>query len=165
MDARNTSGLIITTPTDREIVLTRSLDAPRSLVFEAWTTPEHVRRWWGCGDFPMTVCEIDLRVGGAWRYVISGPNGDEHGFHGAYREVVAPARLVHTHIYEPMPQHGALNTVLFEARGGRTTVIETVLHQTQEARDGHLYSGMEAGAAVQALRLEAYLETMKSLKV
>jgi uncharacterized protein YndB with AHSA1/START domain len=164
MDARNTSGLIITTPTDREIVLTRSFDAPRSLVFEAWTTPEHVRRWWGCGDFPMTVCEIDLRVGGAWRYVI-GANGEEHGFHGVYREVVAPARLVHTYIYEPMPQHGALNTVLFEERNGRTTVIETVLHQTTQARDGHLQSGMEGGAAQSLNRLEAYLATMKSLNV
>jgi uncharacterized protein YndB with AHSA1/START domain len=162
MDARNTSGLIITTPTDREIVLTRSFDAPRGLVFEAWTTPEHVRRWWGCGGSPMTVCDIDLRVGGAWRYVVSAPNGEEHGFHGIYREVVAPARLVHTYIYEPMPEHGALNTVLFEERNGRTTVIETVLHQTTEARDGHLQSGMEAGATQSLNRLEAYLETMKS---
>ena len=126
------SGLIVTTPTDREIVLTRSFAAPRGLVFEAWTTPEHVRHWWGCRDFPMTVCEIDLRVGGAWRYVVSASDGDEHGFHGVYREIVAPARLVHTYIYEPMPQHGALNTVLFEERNGRTTVIETVLHQTSK---------------------------------
>jgi uncharacterized protein YndB with AHSA1/START domain len=162
MDARNTSGLIITTPTDREIVLTRSFSAPRGLVFEAWTTPEHVRRWWGCDKAAMTVCEIDLRVGGSWRYVLSA-NGEEHGFHGVYREVVAPARLVHTYIYEPMPQHGALNTVLFEERGGgRTTVIETVLHQTREARDGHLQSGMEGGATESMNRLEAYLETMKS---
>lgn len=162
MDARNTSGLVITTPTDREIVLTRSFDAPRKLVFEAWTKPEHVRRWWGCSDFPMTVCEIDLRVGGAWRYVMSAPSGDEHGFHGVYREVVAPARLVHTYIYEPMPQHGAVNTVLFDEHNGRTTVIETVLHQTTQARDGHLHSGMETGAAESLNRLDAYLETMKS---
>jgi uncharacterized protein YndB with AHSA1/START domain len=160
MDARNTSGLIITTPTDREIVLTRSFAAPRSLVFEAWTTPEHVRHWWGCS--PLVICEIDLRGGGAWRYVMRLQNGEEHGFHGVYREVVAPARLVHTFIYEPMPQHGALNTVLFQERNGRTTVIETVLHQTTEARDGHLHSGMEAGAAQSLNRLEAYLETMKS---
>ena len=79
MDARNTSGLIITTPTDREIVLTRSFAAPRGLIFEAWTTPEHVRRWWGCDKAAMTVCEIDLRVGGSWRYVLSA-NGEEHGF-------------------------------------------------------------------------------------
>ncbi|MBZ0148552.1 MAG: SRPBCC family protein [Pseudorhodoplanes sp.] len=160
MDARNTSGLIITTPTDREIVLTRSFAAPRGLVFEAWTKPKHITQWWGC--WPLVVCEIDLRVGGAWRYVMRTPNGEEHGFHGVYREIVAPVRLVHTYTYEPMPQHGALNTVLFEERTGRTTVIEIVLHQTKEARDGHLHSGLEAGAAENLNRLEAYLETMKS---
>jgi uncharacterized protein YndB with AHSA1/START domain len=160
MDAR-TSNLIITTPTDREIVLTRSFDAPRKLVFEAWTKPEHVKRWWACDTATITVCEIDLRVGGAWRYVMRLADGHEVGFHGIYREIVAPARLVHTFIYEPMPQHGALNTVLFEERGGRTTVIETVLHQSTEARDGHLHSGLETGASQSLNRLEALLETMK----
>ncbi len=115
----------------------------------------------GLPRFSDTVCEIDLRVGGAWRYVVSASDGD-HGFHGVYREIVAPARLVHTYIYERMPQHGALNTVLFEERNGRTTVIETVLHQTVEARDGHLQIGMEGGAADSLNRLEALLETMKS---
>jgi len=161
MDTRNIFGLVITTPSDREIVLTRSFDAPRKLVFEAWTQPEHVKRWWGCQSSSMTVCEIDLRVGGAWRYVLRALNGDEHGFHGVYREIAAPARLVHTYIYEPFPDHGALNTVQFEERDGKTTITETILHHSTEARDGHLNSGMEAGAAESLNRLAAYLETMK----
>ena len=160
MDARNTESLVITTPTDREIVLTRSFNAPRKLVFEAWTRPEHVRRWWSCDAATITVCDIDLRVGGTWHYVMRLPGGEEVGFHGVYREIVAPARLVHTFIYEPMPQHAALNTVLFEENHGRTTVIETVLHQTTEARDGHLNSGMETGATESLNRLAALLATM-----
>lgn len=162
MDARNTSKLVITTPTDTEIVLRRTLNAPRDLVWEAWTKPEHVRRWWtGCDDMTMTVCEMDLRVGGAWRYVLRSPDGEEHGFGGVYREIVPPARLVHTFIYDPFPDHGALTTVLFQEDGDRTVITETVLHQTRDARDAHLSSGMESGARQTLDRLEALLETMK----
>jgi uncharacterized protein YndB with AHSA1/START domain len=161
VDARNDDLLKITTPTAREIVLTRSFKAPRKLVFEAWTKPEHVVRWWGCGAFTMPVCEIDLRPGGAWRYVLRSPDGAEHGFHGVYREIVPPARLVHTYIYEPYPDHGALNTVTFEEHLGRTTVTETVLHHSVEGRDGHLNSGMEQGATESLNRLAALLASMQ----
>jgi len=162
MDARNISDLLITLPSDKEFAMTRSFDAPRELVFEAWTRPEHVRRWWGgCNEMAMTVCEIDLRVGGAWRYVLRTPDGQEHGFGGVYREIVPPARLVYTMIYDPYPDNGALTTVLFEDRDGRTHITETVRHQTTEARDAHFKSGVEAGAHETYTRLENYLATMK----
>jgi uncharacterized protein YndB with AHSA1/START domain len=161
MDARNTSDLIITLPNDKEFVLTRTLNAPRQLVFEAWTTPEHVRRWWGCDAMTMSICDIDLRVGGAWRYVLRTPTGEEHGFGGTYREIIRPERLVYTFIYDAYPDNAALNTVLFEDRDGRTQVTETVRHQTTEARDAHFQSGVEAGAREVYARLEDLLATMK----
>ncbi|BCM91014.1 hypothetical protein IAD21_02878 [Abditibacteriota bacterium] len=150
--------MTLTLPSDLEFTLTRVFNAPRHLVFAAWTEPEHVKRWWGCNGSAMPVCEIDLRVGGAWRYVVRMPDGAEFGFNGVYREIEAPKRLVHTSIFEPMPEHEALVTVLFEEHDGKTTLIETTLHKSVEARDGHLQSGMEAGAAQTFDRLEALLE-------
>jgi uncharacterized protein YndB with AHSA1/START domain len=156
MDAR-LSKLTVTTPSDLEFVLTRSFDAPAHLVFDCLTKAEHVRRWWGGCDESEATFDIDLRVGGKWRFVLFMGEQGQHGFHGEYREIVPPARLVYTFVYEPFPDHGALVTVLLNERDGRTTLTETVLHKTREGRDGHLSSGMEAGAARSYDRLEDVL--------
>lgn len=159
---KNASGLTVTLPSDLEIVLTRVFNAPRRLVFEAHTTPEHVRRWWGCRDSTLTVCEMDFHVGGAWRYVIKMSDGSEHPFKGVYREIVPPERLAYTFIYDVdfIRDHEALETITFDERNGKTTLKSTILHKTREARDGQLQSGMEIGAAETLNRLEEYLATM-----
>jgi uncharacterized protein YndB with AHSA1/START domain len=101
--AANSETFKLTTPSDREITITRLFDAPRKPVFDAMTIPEHVRRWWGILDdrYSVTVCEIDLRVGGAWRFVGRGPEGQVPAFYGVYREIAPPERLVYTEIFEP----------------------------------------------------------------
>src|SRR5262245_18615666 len=105
---------------DTEILISRWFNAPRELLFEAITRPEHVRNWYGCDAMTMVVCEIDLRVGGKWRYVLRMPDGAEHGFHGEYREITPPSRLVSTENYEPIgPGHEVLATVTLEEKNGR----------------------------------------------
>jgi len=143
-------------PNDREILMSRKLDAPRALVFEVWTKPEHIVRWWGCGTMSMPVCDADLRPGGTYRYVLREDNGQEHPFTGTYRVVEPPSRLVHTQIYDvaPFNEHEAEVTVTFTEEDGVTTVSERVRHASQAARDGHLQSGMEEGAATSFDRLE-----------
>ena len=160
MTGSKSSELTITLPSDLEIALTREFDAPRRLVFEAFTRPEHIRRWWGPRNLTMTVCEVDLRPGGAWRFVQRMPDGQEVGFRGVYREIVPPERLVHTFIFEPMPEHDAVVTVLFEERNGKTTVTETTRHKTKFGRDGHLNSGMEEGVTDSYARLDELLPTL-----
>jgi uncharacterized protein YndB with AHSA1/START domain len=154
--------MMLTLPSDREIVLTRVVAAPRRLVFEAWTRPEHVRRWYGCSIMRLTACEIDLRVGDAYRYVMRAPDGVDHTMTGVYREIAAPKRLVYTEQYvtDGFTSNEALVTVLFAEHAGLTTLTSTVLHRSKEDRDGHLGSGMERGAADVYDRLEAHLRTM-----
>ena len=138
----------VTLPSDTQILITRELDAPRHLVWRVWTTPELVRRWWHANRGEMTVCEIDLRVGGAWRYVMVADGGVEVGFHGEYREVVPNERLVSTEIYEGIPdaeEHAALDTLTLEEVDGRTLATILVEHPTKEGRDAHIASGMEDG--------------------
>jgi len=135
----------VTLPTDEQILITREFDAPRHLVYEAWTTPELVKRWWNAKRGEVTVAEIDLRVGGAWRYVMVADGGFEVGFHGEYREIVPNERIVATEVYEGMPDGEALNTVTFAEADGRTTLTILVQHTSKEHRDGHIESGMEAG--------------------
>ena len=131
---------------DREILITREFDAPAALVFRAWTDPELVPRWWTAKRGTMDVCEIDLRVGGAWRYVMTDLEGGfEVGFHGEYREIVPGERLVHTEVYEGMPDAAALDTITFAERDGRTLVTMVVEHELREHRDAHIASGMEDG--------------------
>ena len=135
----------VTLPTDTTILITREFAAPAELVWKAWTTPELVRRWWHAKRGEVTVCEIDLRVGGAWRYVMIA-NGDfEVGFHGEFREIVPHERLVSTEVFEGMPDASSLNTMTLTEAGGRTTVELLVEHETKEHRDGHVDSGMEHG--------------------
>ena len=135
----------VTLPTDEQILITREFDARKHLVYRAWTTPELVRHWWIANRGEATVCEIDLRVGGAWRYVMVAAGGFEVAFHGEYREIVPNERIVSTEVYEGMPDAEALNTVTFTEEAGRTTLTLLVQHATKEHRDAHINSGMEDG--------------------
>ena len=138
----------VTLPTDEQILITREFDAPKHLVYKAWTTPELVRRWWHANRGEMTVCEIDLRVGGTWRYVMVAGGDFEVGFHGEYREIVPNERLVSTEVYEGIPDadaHAALDTLTLTELDGGTTLTILVEHPNKEGRDAHIESGMEAG--------------------
>jgi len=141
----------LTLPTDEQILITREFDAPRHLVWRAWTTPELVKRWWHANRGRVTVAEIDLRVGGKWRYLAVTDDGMEVGFHGVYREIVPNERLVSTEVYEGLPEGiseeegGTLNTATFEDNDGRTTVTLLIQTTSKESRDAIIESGMEAG--------------------
>jgi uncharacterized protein YndB with AHSA1/START domain len=138
----------VTLPTDEQILITREFDAPRHLVYRAWTTPELVRRWWHAKRGTMTVAEIDLRVGGRWRYAMVTDGGFEVGFHGEFREIVPNERLVSTEVYEGIPdaeEHAALTTLTLTEVDGRTILTVLVEHPTKEGRDVHIDSGMEPG--------------------
>ncbi len=146
MEAMTGSGTAkVTLPTDEQILITREFDAPRHLVYKAWTTPELVKRWWSADHGEMTIAEIDLRVGGIWRYVMIANEGFEVGFHGEYREIVPNERIVSTEVYEGMPEGEALNTLTLTEEDGRTTLSILVQHSCKEHRDAHINSGMEAG--------------------
>jgi len=141
----------VTLPTDDQILITREFDAPKQLVYKAFTTPELVKRWWNAKRGEVTVAEIDLRVGGKWRYVMIADNGSEVGFHGEYREIVSNERLVSTEIYEGLPegvseeQGGTLNTTTFEEADARTALTILVQAPGKLARDAIIDSGMESG--------------------
>jgi uncharacterized protein YndB with AHSA1/START domain len=135
----------VTLPTDEEILITREFNAPKHLVYKAWTTPELVKRWWTANRGEATVAEIDLRVGGRWRYVMVTDDGFEVGFHGEYREIVPNERIVSTEVYEGMPEGEAVDTLTFTEVGGRTILTILVQHTSKEHRDAHINSGMEAG--------------------
>jgi uncharacterized protein YndB with AHSA1/START domain len=150
----NPGNLQVTTPSDREIAMTRVFDAPSHLVFEALTTPELVKRWLlGPPGWSMPRCDIDLKVGGAYRYVWRQDDGGrEFGTGGVFREIHPPERLVHTERMDGAPGEALVTTSLVE-QGGRTTLTLTMLFDSQEARDGALQSGMEKGVAVSYDRL------------
>jgi len=153
---------IIAEPGKPNFTTRRVVDAPRALVFDAFTKPEHLKRWMGPRTFPMVTCENDVRVGGRYRFVHRAPDGQEFGFHGEYREVVRPERIVRTFVFEPMPDHEALETLTLEESGGKTTITTTTLHRTPEGRDGHLASGrMEAGMTEGYERLDELLATLQ----
>jgi len=135
----------VTLPTDEQILITRDFDAPKHLVYKAWTTPELVKRWWNAKRGDVTNAEIDLRVGGRWRYVMVTDDGFEVGFHGEYREIVPNERIVSTEVYEGMPEGEAVNTLTLTEEDGRTTLTVLVQHTSKEHRDAHIDSGMEAG--------------------
>jgi uncharacterized protein YndB with AHSA1/START domain len=138
----------VTLPTDEQILITREFDAPKHLVYQAYTTPELVRRWWHARRGEVTVAEIDLRVGGKWRYVMIAKGDFEVGFHGEYREIVPNERIVSTEVYEGIPDaeaHAALDTLTLTEVDGRTTLSILVEHASKEDRDAHINSGMEDG--------------------
>lgn len=153
--AANSQSFKATTPSDREITLTRLFDAPRRLVWEAMSKPEHVRRWWGILDdqHSVIVCEIDFRVGGAWRFVGRGPKGD-YGFHGIYREIAEPERVVFTEIFDPFPGDGSVVTSDLTQEGNKTRLTVTALYPSKDVRDIVLKTGMSDGAAISYDRLE-----------
>ena len=141
----------VTLPTDEQILITREFDAPKHLVYKAWTTPELVKRWWHANRGEVTIAEIDLRVGGLWRYGMVADDGFEVGFHGEYREIVPNERIVSTEIYEGLPEgvseeEGAtVNTAMFTEADGRTTVTLLVQATSKISRDAIIDSGMEGG--------------------
>jgi uncharacterized protein YndB with AHSA1/START domain len=145
MAATSSGTATVTLPRDEQILITREFDAPKNLVYKAWTTPELVKRWWHANRGEMTTCEIDLRVGGKWRYVMVAEGGLEVAFHGEYREIVPNERLVSTEVYEGFPEGEALDTLTLTEVEGRTTLTILVEHTSKEHRDAHIESGMEAG--------------------
>jgi uncharacterized protein YndB with AHSA1/START domain len=158
---------VVTLQGDTDILFTRKFDAPAALVFRAWTTPALVKRWWGFETSEWLVCDIDLRVGGEWRFVIR-EHGQEVGFHGEYREIEAPKRLVSTEVYEgfPVPEgttaddHAAVNTMTLEEMDGVTTMTILTRHAQKEHRDAHIGSGMEGGMQVSFDRMEDLVREM-----
>lgn len=146
-DTVNNSGTLeVTTPSDREIAMTRVFDAPRRLVFDAWTKPELLKRWLGVrAGWTMEVCDVDLKVGGAYRYVWRGPDGDM-GMRGVFREVVRPERIVATEVFDdPWYEGEAVDTLVMVEQGGKTTVTTTVRYASRQVRDAVLASGMSRG--------------------
>ena len=141
----------VTLPADDQILITREFDAPKHLVYKAWTTPELVKRWWHANRGVVTVAEIDLRVGGTWRSVAVADDGSEVAFHGQYLEIVTNERIVSTEVYEGMPQpaggpeQGTVNTATFSEEDGRTTLTILVQAPSKDVRDAIIASGMEAG--------------------
>jgi uncharacterized protein YndB with AHSA1/START domain len=153
--AVNSDTFKATTPADREIVLTRLFDAPRQVVFEAMTRPEHISRWWGRLDerYSVPVCEVDLRPGGTWRFVGRGPQG-EYGFHGVYREIAPPDRVVFTEIYDPFPDVESVVTSVLTEENGKTRLTVSCVYPSREVRDMVLGTGMARGAGISYDRLE-----------
>ena len=146
-------------PSEREIVITRVFDAPRTLVFEAWTTAEHVARWWDPGRVPLAACEIDLRPGGAFRFVHAGPAGEGHAFAGVYREVEPPSRLV----FATTSPSGATSTgtLLFSAQGKTTLLTMTIACESRADRDALLAMRVDVGTARTLDNLDEYLRAAR----
>lgn len=160
---KNTGTLKIVIQGDREIVMTRVFDAPRELVFDALTKPELLKRWFGPHGWTLTECEVDLRVGGAWRFFSHGPDGRTMGMRGVYREIARPERIRYTESFDEFAQHGsALVTATLIERDGRTTLTTLVLSPSREVRDAVVASGMEHGAAETYDRLAGVLETLRA---
>lgn len=164
--AVNSESFKTTTPSDREIRMTRLFDAPRNLVFEAMTKPEHITQWWGrLGDgYSVPVCEVDLRLGGAWRFVNRTPKGELAAFNGVYREIAPPDRLVFTEIFEPFPDAESVVTAVFTDENGKTRLTVTVLYPSLAVRDMVLKTGMERGAAISYDRLEEVASNLFALR-
>ena len=160
MIAKHSAATMLTTPSDREIVITRVVDAPRRLVFEVYTNAEHVPHWMlGPKGWTMPICEIDLRPGGAWHLVWRRSDGTEMEMRGLYQEIVPPERLVSTESWGgDWPE--TLNTLLLSEEGGKTTITSRVLYPSKEARDAALKTGMQEGASESFDRLAEYLATM-----
>ncbi len=159
----NSDTFQTTTPSDREILLTRLFDAPRHLVFEVMTKPEHVRRWWGCltNEHSVSVCEIDLRPGGAWRFVGRGPDGEYPAFYGVYREIAAPDRLVYTEIFAPYPDVESVVTTVLTEENDKTRLTVTALYPSVDVRDMVIKTGMERGAGISYDRLEDLVKELQ----
>jgi uncharacterized protein YndB with AHSA1/START domain len=141
----SSGSAVVTLPADNQILITRDFAAPRQLVYRAWTTPELIRRWWSGDRGEVTSAELDLRVGGSWRYVMVANGGFEVAFHGEFRQIVPNERIVSTEVYEAMPDAMALNTLTLTDRDGGTRLSILVEHSDRRSRDLHVESGMEGG--------------------
>jgi uncharacterized protein YndB with AHSA1/START domain len=162
MNTRTRYGsAVVTLPSDREIRVTRVFDAPAALVFKAWTTPELVRRWWGWESSPLVVCDIDLRVGGAWRYVTRAEDGTQLGWHGTYLEIERPHRLISTEVFEGYPDAEAQDTLTLSEQGDTTELVISILHSSKQHRDAHVDSGMEVGLQHSLDRIEVLLDALQ----
>lgn len=159
--AANSETFAVSTPTDREICMTRLFDAPPRLVFEAMSKPEHIRRWWGAlGDgYSVPVCDVDLRVGGKWRFVNRHARGEAE-FYGEYREIAPPGRIVFTEIYAPFPEAESVVTATLTEEGGKTRLSVSCLYPSREVRDIVLSTGMEKGAALSYDRLDEVAQSL-----
>ncbi|HEY6623778.1 MAG TPA: SRPBCC family protein [Acidimicrobiales bacterium] len=145
----------VTLPADDQILITREFDAPRRLVYQAWTTAELIKRWWSGQRGEVTLAEVDLRVGGAWRYVMTADGGFEVAFHGEYQEILPEERIVYTEAFEGMPDAGStMNTATFAEADGRTVLTLLIVCPSREVRDGIVDSGMEGGMQEQMDALE-----------
>jgi uncharacterized protein YndB with AHSA1/START domain len=164
--AKNVGTLQVTTPSKREIAMTRLFDAPRELVFDAWTKPELLKRWLGVmKGWTFPVCEVDLRVGGKYRYVWRGPDGTDMGMGGVYKEIVRPERIVCTEKFDdPWYEGEALDTTVFVEKGGKTTVTTTVLYASQKVRDAVLESPMAGGVEQSYRKLAEVLASISTRK-
>jgi uncharacterized protein YndB with AHSA1/START domain len=151
---------VVAQPGKHDIVMTRAFDAPRELVFKAFTDPTLISKWWGPKDYTTTVDKMDVRMGGIWRYVQHDAQGNENGFRGVYHEVVTPERLVFTFEWEGLPGHILLETVTFAERDGKTIITDSSVFQTIEDRDGMVQAGMEHGAAESWDRFAELLKSM-----
>ena len=156
-DARRAT---VTTPTDREIHTERIFDAPRDVVFAAYTNPDLIPEWWGPHGTTTVVDQMDVRAGGSWRFVTRGPDGGENAFRGTYREIVAPERIVQTFEWEGMPGHVSVETATFEDLGDKTKMTGVSIFHTPEERDGMIASGMEGGMNETFNRLDEVLERL-----
>jgi uncharacterized protein YndB with AHSA1/START domain len=155
--------LTVTTPTERQIVLTRVFDAPRRMVFDAFTRPELLRRWFGARGWNLVVCEVDLRVGGGWRFVSLGPDGAHMGQGGVYREIVPPDRLVYAEVFDHQSYPGeSLIAHDFAEQAGRTALTSTLLYATREGRDTVLRYPMASGVAESYDRLAELLRSHRT---
>jgi uncharacterized protein YndB with AHSA1/START domain len=150
-------ALQVTTPSDREIRMTRVFNAPREMVYDAFAKPELLKRWFGPHGWSLTVCEVDHRVGGGFRFVLSGPGGKQMGMRGVYRELVRPERSVYMESYDDYPGESQVTTILTE-KDGKTTFTATILYPSREVRDIVLSTGMAKGAGECYDRLAELLE-------
>ncbi len=149
---------VVTLPSDTEILITRSFESPQELVWDALTTPRHLLRWWGPDWCPLVACEVDLRPGGAWRYVSRDMDGNELTWYGTYQEIAVGERIVSTETFGGFPEAESVNTMTLTEHDGVTTLRTLVRHSSQEYRDGHVQSGMEGGMQVTFNRLDDMLE-------
>jgi uncharacterized protein YndB with AHSA1/START domain len=161
MAVTSSNRAVVTLPTDTQILITREFDAPKHLVYKAWTTPELIKRWWSGDRGEVTSAEVDLRVGGRWRYVMTANGGFEVAFHGEYLEIVPNDRIVLTEVFEGFPEAGAVDTLTLTEKDGRTTLAILVQHETREHRDAHINSGMEDGMQEAMAALEHVAQSLR----
>jgi uncharacterized protein YndB with AHSA1/START domain len=151
---------LVAEPGSHAILMTRDFDAPRELVFRAFTDPELIPQWWGPHSVTTTVDQMEVKKGGLWRYVQREADGSEYAFNGVYHEITKPERIVYTFEFEPMAGHVLLETLTFEERGGKTSLTDLLVFQSVEDRDGMIASGMEQGSDESWDRFEELLRTM-----